>query len=281
MFPVSRHTLATLALLVSAGVFADEVQVIELNGGQSNGVANRGSVPELTIQSASNGGQGQAAGGLSQSTELLLLVQQLQDEVRLLRGQLEAQSHKLKRMETEQLDRYRDLDRRISFLMRSAAPSSSVGGAAPTVAPAAKAPADAGPRQPAAVNGSVANIDGNDLQAYQDAFTLVRQRAYDPAIGAFKAFVRNYPQSERLANAHYWLGEIYLAQQKLELARDSFSVVVAQHADHSKAADAAYKLGKVYAELGDKAKSDQYLDLVLSRYADSSAARLARELKNQ
>ena len=51
--------------------------------------------------------------------QLLMIIQQLQDEVRSLRGELEQQAFRMKKMERQQLDRYRDLDRRISTLMRN------------------------------------------------------------------------------------------------------------------------------------------------------------------
>lgn len=281
----SRTLLTTLVLTASASVVAQDVPVIELGEApapvQSLPQSSAGSdVPELTIQTSGSLAGSRDSAGFGGSTEMLVLLQQLQDEVRSLRGQLESQGRKLKGMEDEQRDRYRDLDRRISFLMteggsgRPAAPAVK-SPAAPSTGPATAAPPSSSPSTVA----SRPSADAGD--AYSEAFALVRQSAYDDAIVAFVAFIKDYPASDYIANAHYWLGEVYLAQQKLEQARDAFSQVVALYADHRKAADATYKLGKVYAELGDKVKSAEYIDLVLSKYPDSSAARLARNFKSQ
>lgn len=292
----SRTLLAALVLASTSAVAQGEVPVIELGeapvqnpvrSAAPQPVAN--TVPELTIQTTETASPRSA--GYNSNSDLIVLLQQLQDEVRSLRGQLESQTRKIKRMEDEQRDRYRDLDRRISYLMNSAgtaapatAPRPASSAAAPATAPAAvsatDAPATATADAPAP-STPAASASGDDLKAYQAAFALVRQRAYDEAVTAFTAFISDYPGSQRLANAYYWLGEIYLAQQKLELSRDAFSQVLAMFSDHRKASDAAYKLGRVYSELGDPAKSAEYMDLVLKNYPKSSAARLARDFKPQ
>lgn len=289
MAKFSRTLLTTLVLATSTSVVAQgEVPVIELGEAPVQNAPRpintqpaATTVPELTIQVADDS---TGRSGYSSSSDMVVLLQQLQDEVRSLRGQLESQSRKIKRMEEEQRDRYRDLDRRISYLMsdsgsRPAAPANPVVGANTAAGSVAVAPppATAG----SAVKPAPSANSGDDLKAYQAAFALVRQRAYDDAVKAFSAFITDHPGSERVANAHYWLGEIFLAQQKLEQSRDAFSQVVALFASHRKAADAAYKLGKVYYELGDKAKSAEYMDLVLKNYPKSSAARLARDFKPQ
>jgi len=293
----SRTLLTTLVLIASTSVVAQDVPVIELGEAPARNTVRTlpsqpatDGVPELTIQATDSGAQ--SGYGRNSNSDMIVLLQQLQDEVRNLRGQLESQTRKIQRMEAEQRDRYRDLDRRISYLMNDSAGSKPVQPISSRPAPVR----DAGstkPQVPATSSSDVvsatpkpaaakpASAKGDDLKAYQAAFALVRKRAYDDAVRAFTAFTSDFPTSERVANAHYWLGEIYLAQQKLEQSRDAFSQVVALYASHRKAADAAYKLGKVYHELGDKAKSAEYMDLVLKNYPKSSAARLARDFKPQ
>ena len=263
---IKRRILpAALALVFSAGVsmsaVAEDVPVIELGADSAN-------------RSTMNNQSGQALRG----GELAMIIQQLQDEVRTLRGQLEQQNYQLKQMERQQLDRYRDLDRRISSLS---------GGA--TVQPTPSSPIQS---QPATSTNPQPQVSSNsqvsptqldakpdDAQVYRDAFTLVRERKFQQAEVAFTGFISDYPQSPRLPNAHYWLGEVRLAQQKPELARESFTQVVTAYADHRKAPDAAYKLGIVYDQLGDQKRSQEYLDLVIQKYPQSSAVRLAKEFK--
>ncbi|WP_415903394.1 tol-pal system protein YbgF [Neptuniibacter sp. QD29_5] len=255
-----------LALAISANVVAEEVPVIELGVGASPTNVQQ---PSYNTHSA------------SKNSELLLIVQQLQDEVRSLRGQVEQQDYRLKQMERQQLERYRDLDGRITALRDPAlTPLATTGQLGVDNTPVleggssvsrSQMPADIAPLTPSV----------GDAQAYREAFGLVKLRNFPKAAEAFSAFVKDYPQSVRLPNAHYWLGEIYLAEQKPEQARESFVQVLTQFADNPKAPDAAYKLGIIYNQLGDTAKATEYLDLVINKYPDSDAVRLAQEFKRQ
>ena len=254
----SKIAVTTLVLAISTSAVAEDVPVIELGVNSDTAAA---APARIQYNNAS-----------SSSSELLMIVQQLQDEVRALRGQLEQQSYKLKQMERQQLDRYRDLDRRINGLSSGVAVTNTAADPQPTPSvnsvPKTETPAMV---QPDSVP--------SDSKAYREAFGLVLQRNYPEATEAFKSFISTYPQSARLPNAYYWLGEIYLAEQKPEQAREPFVNVLTKFPKHSKAPDAAYKLGVVYDQLGDQAKSREYLDLVINKYPESAAVKLATEFK--
>ena len=72
----------------------------------------------------------------------------------------------------------------------------------------------------------------------------------------------DFPASPYVANAYYWLGEIYLLQGQDELARQAFTAVVEQHVGHSKTMDASFKLGKIYHQLGDNKRARELLEIV-------------------
>lgn len=270
---VFRSYALTLALLGSASVGAAPPEVIEIDTSSLPPV--NPAVPAASIQG---------------SSELVLLIEQLQQEVRTLRGELEKQAFQLKSMERQQLDRYRDLDRRISTLgsegvsantvSTTPAPSSATTPAQSSASSDVSATADVAASSQTGVSAPkpVTMKDGvSDATAYRDAFALVRSRDYAAAVTAFKAFLRDYPGSEREANVHYWLGEIYHAEKKLEEARESFALVLGQYPEHSKAPQAAYKLGVIYHELGDKSRSKEYMDYVLQHYPKSKVAPLAQD----
>ncbi len=238
---------AVLALFSVGAAAADPVPVIELQ--MDDSAANR------PVAGRSGG---QFAGG---SNDTVMLLQQLQDEVRSLRGMVEQQQYQIRQMEQQQRDRYRDLDRRIVAGQRGASPSS---GAAPAAAThSATLPAS--------------DSTPTDSQAYQEAFGLVRQKDFSAALAAFDKFIELYPDSARLPNAYYWVGEVNLAEQKLELAKAAFEKVLKTFPEHRKAADASYKLGVIYHQMGDQAKANEMFNSTISRYPDSSAANLARD----
>lgn len=276
-----------LALTFSAGAMAAPPPVIEIQTSQAD-------------QGSSGVGRSTAA---RNNAELLMIIDQLQDEVRSLRGELEQQAFRLKKMERQQLDRYRDLDRRISSLMSREAPTattnnaqasnpkpSDVTGSAESQqsdrtgqsssVPQALGQSDSS--KPQVKPASVSVKDGvSDSKAYREAFGLVRARDFPAAVVAFSAFVRDYPNSARVANAYYWMGEIHHAEQKLEKAREAFALVLGQYPEHPKAPHAAFKLGVIYSELGDQTRSEEYLDYVLKNHPKSNVAPLVEEFKRK
>jgi tol-pal system protein YbgF len=246
----------------------------------------------------------------SANSELVLLLQQLQAEVRQLRGEIETQQYRLQKLEKEQLDRYRDMDRRLSSLvlqqadpLAAPAPLSSDPVTTGTIAsetvtsvvnPAASElntpvsnstpltqPVDTAlvgsPTVPEPVVTPVPAV--SDRVAYQQAFTLVRERKFDESVQAFEQFIQTYPTSDNLANAYYWIGEVKLAQQQLDSAKSAFETVVSQFVSHRKRSDALYKLGVVQDRLGDSAAQQSTFKQLLDEYPKSSAAGLARNYK--
>ncbi|WP_417222578.1 tol-pal system protein YbgF [Amphritea sp.] len=246
------YSLAAALVLFSTGaIAADPVQVIELK--IDEGSANRSTV---------NSGGAQFNG----RNDTAMVLQQLQDEVRTLRGMVEQQQYQLRQMEQQQRDRYRDLDRRLS-----------TGQAAPQPSSSSASSAVLSPSSASSVALPAADSTPTDAQAYQQAFGLVRSKDFPAALDAFDLFIERYPDSARLPNAYYWVGEVNLAEQKLAPAKAAFEQVLNAFPEHRKAADASYKLGVIYHQMGDQAKAKDMFNKTISRYPDSSAANLARD----
>ncbi|KAA0875121.1 tol-pal system protein YbgF [Nitrincola tapanii] len=237
-----------------------------------------GQVPVFQISGSDASRMDQGFSTQSAQSELILLVQQLQEEVQQLRGELETAQHKLNRLEADSRDRYRDVDRRLSVLMQAALESADAAGGAPMMdmspAPAEEtaeaAPTPATPSEASSVS---------DQEAYDQAFALVRERRFAEAIKAFEAFVQSYPDRDNTANGYYWLGELYLAQQTPAQARVHFEKVLEAFASHHKVPDTMYKLGVTYAQLGEMERSRSMLSRVQSEFPQSTAATLARNYR--
>lgn len=216
-------------------------------------------------QRAAQSAQGQNLGAL------FIQIQQLQQQVMQLNGKLEEQANELRNLREQSLQRYVDLDKRIS----EGAPVAAT--TAPAVDNSAIIPAAA-----SATGGSapVAAQPG-EAEAYRAAYSLVQGQKFYEAVQAFQRFQRNYPDGKYAPNAYYWLGELYLVvqPQDLESSRQAFTMLLSQYPDNSKAPDALYKLGKVQFMKGNREKAREYLDQVINRYGstNSSAVQLARE----
>ena len=253
---------------------------------------------------------GAGAADTSQNTgdrrlnELFYQLQVLQQEVQELRGLIEEQSYQLNRLARDQQEQYIDLDRRVAGLSTSGAPSprtpsvstsspptatgaagtgSGVSTGAPPpltmpnigVAPRAGAsgPETTTVAEPAPSPRTGAGLSERD--AYTAAFDLMKARKFNESITGFNELIVAYPNGQYTPNAYYWLGELYLAQQNAEQARQSFLQVINLYPDHPKVPDTLYKLGVTYHRLGDSGTARQYFTRVRSEYPASSAAGLA------
>ena len=205
---------------------------------------------------------------------LFIQIQQLQQQVMQLNGRLEEQANELRTLREQSLERYVDLDKRISggAVGTAAAPSTAA-------APAVEDPVLSA--TPIAAGAAPAAAQPGEAEAYRAAYSLVQGQKFDQAVTAFLQFQQNYPAGKYAPNAYYWLGELYLVVQPpdLESSRQAFTMLLSQYPDNSKAPDALYKLGKVQFMKGNREKAKEYLDQVISRYGstNSSAVKLARD----
>lgn len=208
--------------------------------------------------------------------QLFMQLQQMQDQISRQQGIIEELQNDVSRMKQENLERYQDLDRRISSGAAPAATpdNSSTGGASDAAAGAAAGAAGAAAQQPAA--GSEPADPAKEKLYYDAAFDLIKQKDFDKASQAFTAFLRKYPNSQYAGNAQYWLGEVNLAKGDLQGAAQAFAKVSQSYPKHSKVPDSLYKLADVERRLGRTDKVRGILQQVVTQYPGTSAAQLAQ-----
>ncbi|MEH6823267.1 MAG: tol-pal system protein YbgF [Motiliproteus sp.] len=229
---------------------------------------------------------------VSANAELLMMLDQLQEEVRFLRGQVEEQQNQLRRLQVNQRDRYRDLDRRLSLLNQRPADASGVSVAAlPRALPSTHSASATGSAvvtpasrtQTSAATGALASADVSAAQAYKAAFSLVREGDFDQALAAFEGFLQQYPGSSLTANVLYWTGEVHRAKPAADQqrARLAYEQLLARYPDHPKAAEAFYKLGLSYQEMGQLDNAKDAMSKVIELFPDQAPAGMARDFLQQ
>ncbi|MBB6092217.1 tol-pal system protein YbgF [Povalibacter uvarum] len=179
-----------------------------------------------------------------------------QNEVRILRGQLEELQHNATRTQDQQRDMYGDLDRRLASVEGGAAAGAALG-AAPT--------------------SSLPVPQGDDRANYQAAFDLLKDGKYTEAAAAFKEFLVKFPGSGLSDNAQYWLGEAHYVTKQYPDALRAFRTVLEKYPDSRKTPDALLKIGYCNYELKNWGEARTALDQVVKQYADTTAARLASQ----
>lgn len=201
-------------------------------------------------------------------------LQQMQDQISRQQGIIEELQNDVSRMKQENLERYQDLDRRISSGAAPAAtPDNSSTGGANNAATGAAAGASAA--QPPAASSEPGDTAKEKLY-YDAAFDLIKQKDFDKASQAFNAFLRKYPNSQYAGNAQYWLGEVNLAKGDLQGASQAFAEVGQKYPKHSKVPDSLYKLADVERRMGHTDKVKGILQQVITQYPGTSAAQLAQ-----
>jgi tol-pal system protein YbgF len=238
-------------------------------GGPPPALAQRLSLAERVtkLENAANA-QNQGAGQANLETQNRLV--ELQGEVSSLRNLVETLQNEIAQLKQTHRQQYIDLDGRLARL-EGGAPAASPNSAAPAPAAAAPAPAT-GTASAGAAPAATVDPAAEDA-AYQAALNALVER-YEAADSArlFQAFISDYPQSQLLPNAYYWLGESYYVTQNYELALDAFRTLLGQYPGSRKEADALLKTGYCQIALGQRAEGEATLRDLTARHPGTDAA---------
>ncbi|MCY4349970.1 MAG: tol-pal system protein YbgF [Thiotrichales bacterium] len=209
-------------------------------------------------------------------------------EVRELRGQNEALSHRIEQMEERQRQLYLDADQRLQRI-ESAAPAQTADApssppSTPPATPTTPAPPAAAPSQPQPATPPIARASDAtgvdpfaEQQAYQSAFNLLKSGSYDEAAVAFQRFIAEFPAGSYADNAQYWLGETFYITRRFKEAVQEFERLVSAHPASQKLTHALLKIGYAHDELGNLKEAERVLTELIERHPQSAAAGLARK----
>ena len=212
-------------------------------------------------------------------------VQALSDEIRTLRDQVEILEIELDDTRQRQKDLYNDLDARLRKFERTAPAqvtpasddateptpeASSVDSESPesVETPSDTEVVEAIEEQPAAepVDPEVVR------EVYDNAFRTLKQGKYEDAIIEFTALIQNYPQSELVDDALYWIAEANHVIKRFDIALLGFEQVIRDYPDSRRAAESMLKLGYLFYDRQDFEQAQNYLLEVIDRYPASRSA---------
>jgi tol-pal system protein YbgF len=246
-----------------------------------------------------------AQAGASNNDALLLLLDQftaLRGEMETLRGMVEEQANEIRRLQQDSMDRYSDLDLRLSSIFQEQyAPASAVVAPAPVAVTAPTTPVANTTAAAAATSAVTAAVVQSQLSAqpatsapalavgtsiqigimteqqlYELALdSLLQAQQYQLSIDQFAQYLTQYPDGRFVTNAYYWQGQAYVNLSKFNEAKVAFETILTEYPDGRKIEDAMYSLGVVYHRLGDNTNARQMLQNVITRFPNTSAANLA------
>lgn len=214
--------------------------------------------------------------------DMVYQLQQLQQEVQRLQGELELQKHAMDAMNKRQRDLYLDIDQRLSRLQQGSGTPMASSPSVPMVAPQPPASQPAIPASaPAVANvaaAPTAPVDPKkEAEAYQSAFNLLKQGRYADSITAFRAFLGNYAGGSYADNAQYWLAEASYVNRDFDTALKDFAKVLSDYPQSAKVPGAMLKMGYIYYEKQDWAKARDMLQNLQNKFSGNTEGRLAEK----
>ncbi len=218
--------------------------------------------PGIVIETSTpNDNAGTPVPETSSNWQLYSQLQQMQQEMALLRGQVEEQGHLIERLQNDLRTRYTDLDQRLQLQQEQLKQPASV----PVATPESGTTAASG------------HLPDDEKKAFLAAYDTFRTGGPDKAIAPMQAFVKQHPDSSLTPGAYYWLGEFYLNATKPDLvkARQQFDTVLSKYPDNTKASAALYKIASILELQGKTDDTRLKMQDVVKRYPKSPEASLA------
>ena len=112
----------------------------------------------------------------------------------------------------------------------------------------------------------------NESKDFSYALKLYDENFYDVAAQQFSSFITRYPDSDRIAEAHFYHGNSLFNIEDFEQARIVFQNLAVTFPDNQRAADAWRRVGESYEELNKAADAAKAFETVKILYPNHSLA---------
>lgn len=249
---LKQHALCVLALLSSASLYAN----IPI---ESRGLSQTSIEPSAN-NVAIDSGATSANVPTNLNWQIMQKNQQLENDIRALRGKIEEQDNEIEKLKHELTNRYTDLDQRLELLQQKVDPESTASEednqqdtSPSTVNTSPPVAAKATNTSPAAVSTQATTASTHtspadlDKAAYTVALDAYKQGGAKKAIAPMKNFIKNNPNSVYISNAYFWLAEFNLAIEPTNYteAKKNYNIVINQYPNSAKASLALYQLHNI------------------------------------
>ncbi|MEW6377214.1 MAG: tol-pal system protein YbgF [Thermodesulfobacteriota bacterium] len=112
---------------------------------------------------------------------------------------------------------------------------------------------------------------------YKAAYETFQKGDLEGARRKFEAFLKQYPNTELSDNAQFWIGETYYLKKDFEKAILEYEKAIVKYPEGDKMPAALLKQAFAFLELGDKGNARNLLRRVIERYPHSDQAEIAKK----
>lgn len=283
---LKKSTFFMLAVFSSSALYADiPIESKELSN------TTTASIPALTVPNTASTLPTNINWQLTQKT------QELEKDIRILRGKIEEQDNEISQLKNELNNRYTDLDQRLELILQKVDPDDSSAAKEEenkeNTVEAAKQPTIAKTKNSTEFNTTSAiqtatqqtppssNTD-LDKAAYTVALDAYKQGGAQKAILPMQNFIKNNPNSIYVSNAYFWLAEFNLALEPTNYAaaKKNFEIVMKQYPNSSKAPSAIYRLYSIALNVDHNNQlANQYKADLLKRYPNAEEVKFIKNKK--
>lgn len=215
--------------------------------------------------------------------ELLQRIEQLESEVRQIRGELEIQRHQVEMLQQDRAMAGYPAQPSGALGVPSAGspgmdhrpPVGVYGQPALAQPPASAAPPPAPAERTPPVQPARSAAGGSEQADFDAALGELREGRYPQAIADLQRFLGAYPNGSLAGDAQYWLGESYYVSRNYDAAKETFINLGLRYPQSTRLPDALLKLGYIYGEQGDAARAREVLQKLMQVYPNTQAAKLA------
>lgn len=219
----------------------------------------QGEIDTLKIKVSSLENKSSQAKGLTQEetqvlrktlADLMVKIDDLQEKLNRLEGMVEESKH-LSQDVSDKIDllrsdydlRLRELEERLSFLASASPPGQAK---------------------------DVASV-------YQEAYDIYKKGGFELARAKFERLLKEFPRSQYVDNAHYWIGECLYSLGDYKGAIDRFAEVIEKYPKSEKLAPAYLKSALAFLKLGKDKEGRLFLQEVVKKFPSTEQARIARK----
>ena len=121
-----------------------------------------------------------------------------------------------------------------------------------------------------------------DVKSKEDVFSsatkALEAQNFERAFTLFKYFVESFKDDEKTPLSYFWLGEISIINDNLDVSKDYFMELISSFPEHYRVPLAHKKIGDIYLKNNDLDMAKDRYRFVVREYPNNTASSLALQL---